>query len=236
MKNKTVVYLCILSILLLSINRLFAQNLPTGSKKTPSGWTTNNPFHTNVFVENKGQFNNWAKSKLPILYAVNNSDKIFFTKNSVIFKIEKIDTTSEEDKERSKKYREKENDEDKETYYVSLNWEGCNAEPTLIASNPAGGYYTFGEKGYEDVKAKGFEKILYKDIYPGIDVEYIIPEKGGVKYKLIVHPGANPNVVKMHYGGNINLIKKDADGNIIIQTPVGNITDYAPICYYENTN
>ena len=73
------------SILLININRVFAQTVQPYPKHIPSGWTTNNPFNTNVFVENKGQFNDWVKTTLPILYAVNNADKIFFTKQGVIW-------------------------------------------------------------------------------------------------------------------------------------------------------
>jgi hypothetical protein len=70
------------------------------------GWTTDNPFQTDVYVENQGQFDTWAKSSLPIKYAVNNSDKIFFTSRGIVFRLEKFDNISEEeaDYKRSTKY------------------------------------------------------------------------------------------------------------------------------------
>jgi hypothetical protein len=68
-------------------------------------------------------------------------------------------------------------------------------------------------------------------------VEYTFPEnKAGIKYKLIVHPGANPDVVKMHYTGDVKEIKKDSSGNILIETPAGTITDHAPKSFYEEDN
>jgi len=240
MKNLKVCVFCLISILLININRIYAQTLQSNPKHPPLGWTTNNPFRTDVFIENFGQFNKWVKHNLPILYAVNNSDKIFFTKQGVIFKLIKLDSLSEEEREHQEhnnKDRDKDKDKDKEEniFYVAMNWEGCNPNAEIKVNEASEGYYTFGEKGYENMKAKGFKKLLYKDIYPNIDVEYTIPDKGGIKYKVILHPGANPSLIKMLYTGAIEEIKKDKDGSIIIETPAGAITDHPPKTYYENS-
>ncbi|MEI8203812.1 MAG: gliding motility-associated C-terminal domain-containing protein, partial [Bacteroidota bacterium] len=66
-----------------------------------------------------------------------------------------------------------------------------------------------------------------------IDMEYSIPKKGGIKYRLILHKGANVSLVKMHYSGDVEEIFKDKEGNIIIETPAGDITDHAPESYYD---
>ena len=116
-----------------------------------------------------------------------------------------------------------------------MNWEGSNPNAEIKVSENSERYYTFGEKGYENVKTKGYKKLLYKDIYPNIDVEYTIPDKGGIKYKFILHPNADPALIKMHYTGAIEEIKKCIDGNIIIETPAGDIIDHAPESYYENS-
>ena len=233
MKNLILFILILISIQLIEINNLLAQTVQSSPKSTPAGWTTNNPFHTDVFIENKGQFDLWAKPDLPILYAVNNSDKIFFTKQGVIFKLQKKDTISEEEREHQEREKEKEEDKEQKLFYVTMNWEGCNPNAELISSEQSEGYYTFGEKGYENVQAKGYKKLLYKDIYPNIDVEYTIPVKGGIKYKIILHPGADASLIKMHYTGDVEEMKIDIDGNVIIETEAGNITDHAPESYFE---
>ena len=239
MKKAIISYFCLVSILLININRISAQTVQPIPKHTTSGWTTNNPFHTDVFVENKGQFNNWAKSNLPILYAVNNADKIFFTKQGVVFKLIKQDSLSEEEREHQEQNKEKDKDKDKEeeehVFFVAMNWEGCNPNPEIKVSEASEGYYTFGEKGYENVKAKGYKKLLYIELYLNIDVEYTIPDKGGIKYKIILHPNADPALIKMNYTGDFEKIIKDNIGNIIIKTLAGDITDHTPESYYENT-
>ncbi len=231
MRKVIVVILFLVSALVVNYHRGFAQIM----QATSTGWTSNNPFRTDVFVENHGQFDKWAPSKTPILYAVNNSDKIFFSKHSVIFKLEKKDTLSEEEREQRGTEEEDADAAEQKTAYVTMNWEGCNADVELIVSEKAVGYYTFGEKGYENIKAIGYKKLLYKNIYPNIDIEYTIPEKGGIKYRIILHPNANPAVLKMHYSGAIEKLLKDKEGNIVVQTQAGDIIDYAPESFLEST-
>ena len=238
MKNKLFDFLILLSIFFNCCGSAYTQSAKPNQVKqnhSSSGWTTNNPFHTDVFVENKGQFNNWIESKLPVLYAVNNSDKIFFTKQGLIFRLQKMDTISEEEREHQEKDKDKEVEEDKgqKLFYVNMNWEGCNQNAELITIEQSEGYYTFGEKGYENVQAKGYKRLLYKDIYPNIDIEYTIPDKGGIKYKIILHPGADASLIKMHYSGDVDTLKIDKVGNVIIETETGDITDHAPESYYE---
>ncbi len=220
-----VVFLCMSSI---------AQSILLKSNAKP--WSTNDPFKTDVFVENLGQFNNWAKTPAPIKYVVNSNDKIFFTQQGLTFKLEKKDKISEEEREEMEKKEGKEAVPEIDIYYVNMQWEGCNKNPVLEVSEESEGYYTFGVKGSENIKAKGYKKLLYKELYPGIDVEYIIPDKGGIKYSLIVRPGADVSKVKMKYTGDVNKIETSTEGNILINTPAGIITDHAPQSFYKETS
>ncbi|MFA6924181.1 MAG: T9SS type A sorting domain-containing protein [Bacteroidales bacterium] len=198
------------------------------------GWTiSNDPFKSNVFVENLGQFNTWAKTPSPAKYVVSNNDLIFFTDKGVTFKLKEVITRSEEENEEIER-GEKSMPEPK-TYYINMQWDNCNPNATIEVSEQSEGYYTFGEKGYENIKAKGYKKLVYKNLYPGIDAEYIIPEKGGIKYSLIVQPNADLSVVKMSYTGDVEKIKTDNEGNISIKTEAGDITDHTPQSFYKDS-
>ena len=169
---------------------------------------------------------------------MNNSDKIFFNQQGLTIKLAKHPKIMSEAV--MDEMESKENDDHVSNlkshnsfYYVNLIWEDCNKNSTVEAIDQSEGYYTFGDKGYEKIKARGFKKLIYKDFYPNIDVEYSIPEnKTGIEYRLIVHPGADLSKVKMHYTGDVNKIKHDKNGNIQIITPVGSITDHAPKTYF----
>ncbi|MDD5570204.1 MAG: hypothetical protein PHD97_03510, partial [Bacteroidales bacterium] len=213
------------------------------SNPQKSGWLTTNPFKTDLFVKNYGQFDNWLKTDKKIEYVINSADKIFFTNNGLTFEIKKIEKISEEEREEMERKaggkvdegEEEENNSKIVYYYVNMYWENCNSNTTIEVSDITEGYYTFGEKGYENIKAEGYKKLTYKNLYKGIDVEYIIPEKGGIKYSLIVQPGADLSEIKMHYSGNINEIKTDKEGNIIISSPAGDIKDHAPQSFYKSS-
>ena len=104
-----------LFLILLLLENVTAQNL---LNKT---WSTGNPFHTNVFVENFGQFDNWAKTPATIKYAINNSDKIFFTQNGLTFKLIKYENISEKEREKIEKETGKEPIPKNEVYFVIWN-------------------------------------------------------------------------------------------------------------------
>src|SRR3972149_4913004 len=195
MKNYTLLFFNVLLILLTSHENARSQISIKNHSNKNSGWTTNNPFKTDVFVENSGQFNDWAKTPSAIKYAINNSDKIFFTQQGLTFKLEKFEKMSKEKHEEMERKEKREESIPKtETYFVNMHWEGSNPNAIIEVNAPAEGYYSFGEEGYEKIKAKGYKKLTYKNLYPQIDVEYTIPEKGGIKYQLILHPGADLRV------------------------------------------
>jgi hypothetical protein len=233
--KKTLVFLFCASVI------LFFQNgkaLAQGYANKPV-WATNSPFKTDVFVENLGQFNSWAKTPAPTKYAINNSDKIFFSSQGLTFRLDKKVILSEEEMEKIESNTDKESIPKREIYFINMQWENCNPDVVIDASGETENYYTFGEKGYENVKAKGYKKLTYKNLYDGIDVEYIIPDAstscptgrralsmtGGIKYSIILHPGADLSLVKMKYTGDVEGIEKDSEGNILIKTPEGNIID-----------
>ena len=60
------------------------------------------------------------------------------------------------------KDKDKDKDKEEKIFYISMNWEGCNPNAEIKVSEASEGYYTFGEKGYENVKAKGFRNSTNK--------------------------------------------------------------------------
>jgi len=246
--KKIYISFLILTVFSLGFNGKIHSQTIAKTKTSKTTWTAKNPFNTDVFVENLGQFNNWVVSENPIKYAINKGDKIFFDQQGLTFRIDKSEKIEKEDGENEKEeqgYQYETAKKDKgepdepvkiEKYYVHLSWEGCNKNAKIEVTDQAVGYYTFGEKGYENVKAKGYKKLTYKDLYPGVDVEYTIPEKGGIKYRLILHAGADISTVKMKYTGDVDKITIDSEGNLLINTPTGPIIDHAPKSFYETDN
>ena len=45
-----------------------------------------------------------------------------------------------------------------------------------------------------------FQGVTYKNIYPGIDLRYYT-DNGNLKYDLIIHPGADPEILPCNMKG-----------------------------------
>ena len=217
-----------------SVLSSFICDLSFAAEKAETIFNASSPFQTNVFVENLGQFDGWAKTEDSIKYALNCNDKIFFTQQGLTIKLEKKENGLSAEKQEEMERRGE--SEPTQVYYVHMKWEGCNENPAMEVSEALEGYYTFGEKGFENIKAKGYRKLVYKELYPGIDAEYIVPAQGGIKYSLIIHPGADISKVKMNYSGDVDKISLSSDGNILVKTPAGEIIDHAPQSFYKHTS
>jgi len=75
---------------------------------------------------------------------------------------------------------------------------------------------------------KIYQAVVYKNIYPNIDLRYYT-ENDQLKYDLIVHPGGNPDNIKMKYKGAVKLVVKS--GQVTIHTSVGDVNETIPRSY-----
>lgn len=226
---------CCLLLFSLHTSFLFSQEQLHVSKA--KSWSVNDPLQNHVFVKSYGQFDNWIKLNEKIEYGVFCSDKILFTKTGGVFMISNPVPVTEEERDyaeqnkRAKKQLEKKN----RNINVEFNWLNTNQDVRIEGTQKVSCYYTYGEKGYEQVKAEGYKVITYKNLYPKIDCEYMIPEgKGGIKYKLILHPGADPSVIKLKYSGDVQSISLNKD-NVVIRTKYGDVIDHAPVSFYKES-
>ncbi|MFO0357606.1 MAG: SBBP repeat-containing protein, partial [Sphingobacteriaceae bacterium] len=80
-----------------------------------------------------------------------------------------------------------------------------------------------------------YKKLTIKNVYPNIDWVFYNSQKGGMKYDFIVHPGANPNDIKLIYESEKPL-DLDKNGNLQLKTKLGTLTENAPYSYLKETN
>ncbi|HEU0064901.1 MAG TPA: hypothetical protein VFQ58_07710, partial [Flavisolibacter sp.] len=114
---------------------------------------------------------------------------------------------------------------------IAAEWEGGNPHPTIETVDPSNGYTTYG---LLHSKARAFKKIIYHDLYPGIDVIYSFTgnDKNGFEYTIKVNPGANLSLVKMVYKGDVISIKKK-NGILTIASAVNSIQETDIVSYYD---
>jgi len=76
--------------------------------------------------------------------------------------------------------------------------------------------------------ARVFQALLYRNIYPNIDVRYY-SENGRLKYDLIIHPGGDVNKIALQYTGADKLSIRNKD--LIVKTSVGEVKEMYPYSF-----
>ena len=212
---------------------------------------------TKSFVENKGQFDKRIVTNSPILFAYDGGDhNYFFTKEGVIFELShkvKRDRTTEEKELRKIRKSEGFNsnadwqkfqdtdfhnrlDETKDE--LRALWVGANPNVEIVTEGKDNyyhsySYYNSANQLINTTEIPSFQKIIYKNLYPHIDAVYEFHPEIGIKYSLVLHPGADPTVVQLKYSKDFEL---QSDGKIKTPTLLGDIIDHEPLTFYANNN
>lgn len=200
-----------------------------------------------VFIENKGQFDQFSNDQIgEILYAVDfGKTKILFGKKGVKYSFLDSDKIAKEKRGEVAKnievksildHKNKEHLVGKFLFKsdaVTMFWQNSNP-CSIVASKKRQNYYSYTFKdqsgNYKNESTIfGYEQITYENIYPNIDIQYTVHPESGVKYAIILKPGANPEDVKMIYDKDLKL----ENGKIKIPTAFGDIVDHEPITFYE---
>ena len=232
MKSITTILLFLLTF------HLFSQ------EKTVSNWDVTYQ-KSRSFIENKGQFDAFETIETgPIRYAVDfGSTRVFFGTNGLgysFLEAEKIpkaqreafETTLRKSVQDHKRFEKMVGKFKYKSDWLTMRWEGMSKTCEVVALNETSDYHSYSySKADGSVvgvnQVKGFKKLIYKNCYPGIDIEYTVHPEVGLKYALIVQPGANSQLISMTYDRSI-LLK---NGEVHIPTSFGDIVDHSPLSF-----
>jgi len=196
------------------------------------------------FIKNEGQFNgrNWQKNN-PILYGMSqNPFYIFFTTDGHAYRFDKLikNPNRKDPKVDSKRINISE--------LVNVTWLNSNPNVEITVEDELPAYYSYAilkpgtKDAYNVNNIKGYQKLTYKNLYKNIDVEYTIHPEGGVKYNVILHPGANPSDLKLKYSpAHTNVqdeyvkLELNAEGQLEINTSLGTIIEHAPFTFINSS-
>lgn len=207
---------------------------PAGLK----GWSFSHVFDNRVIIENKGQFD--GKTNVPgekVLFGARcGKMDIYFTPSGICYRHDELKHLDQEELEALEHSKNKSKlKEASEPVIQTLHatWTGANPSPRVTSENKLGYYYTYPSPNKTTLQATVYKKIVYHDLYPGIDAEYLLSDdKEGLKYSLIIHPGADIGLVKLKYSGNH--IHMNRSGDLILECEIGEVTDHAPLSFYES--
>ncbi|NQX98218.1 MAG: hypothetical protein HRT73_10110, partial [Flavobacteriales bacterium] len=223
-------------LLLLLITPLFIN----GQK---SSWT-NQHYKEQAFIKNEGQFKdkNWQSDKIEYV-AKEGIWYTFFTNKGLTYRLDKLI--------RNPNKKEGNHNHPSRVYITELvhvAWIGANNNVQIVAENKVDHYNSYAiqdpiTKEVTNINhIEGYKKITYKNLYNNIDVEYIFPKDGGIKYSVILHPGADPSQIKMQYKTDHTNIKEEYSniqlnqaGELEINTSIANLIEHKPVTFYNDT-
>jgi gliding motility-associated-like protein len=204
-------------------------------------WNSNNLLTSNCFIENKGQFIKHAKQLGEVQYALGEADQVLFTNKGFCFRvIERKEVSTKREKESEEHEREEEREKNKKVEYCNVFFEFENANPNcqIIASKKKSDYFTYLSSINDSmfgIKANAYEKFVYQDLYPGIDlICKVDANRSGFEYSLNVDAGADISKFKIKINGDYKRIVNKSDGQLMIKTKFGEILQSAPTTYYVN--
>src|SRR5262249_17226873 len=76
-----------------------------------------------------------------------------------------------------------------------------------------------------------YAKVEYQDIYPGVDMTYNGNQRQ-LKYDLLVHPGTDPEIIKLAFQGADSL-EIDSQGDLVLHTVFGEVRQNKPLIYQD---
>ena len=192
------------------------------------------------FVENKGQWDSQVKFKGEL------SSGAFFLRNTgftvMLHHPSDLNALFNRNHTHSatgkKKVLDKDHGPDRDrnamtlrSHSYNVQFAGANTSPQITPEKafPSYNNYFIGNdpaKWASNVKI--YQAIVYKNIYPNIDVRYY-SDNDKLKYDLIVHPGGDVNRIVLKYEGASSLSIRNRE--LIIKTSVGDVKEQYPYSY-----
>jgi GEVED domain/Beta-propeller repeat len=116
---------------------------------------------------------------------------------------------------------------------VDIELEGANAAAILVAEKPLSETSNTVNEHGEFYGIKSYKVVTYKEIYPGIDLEFVATKgtEKPIEYNFIVHPGADASLIKMKYNSGKDIsLKNDM---IEMKLAFGTLRERIPASYTQ---
>ena len=188
------------------------------------------------FTENRGQVGNDS-----VRYYIQGKG-VWFLDDGVVFELSELATNNNLEEQIKDPYLliglsdELDIQMKRKSVVLKLNFEGANkVSPEGKGPLPHRSNFFYG-----DISSKwctnvpNYQEIVYENIYYNIDLRYYSTSKG-LKYDFIVHPGGNPNDIKLRYEGPEKLVIDDY-GDLRIKTQLGDVEDSNLFIYQNKKN
>jgi hypothetical protein len=116
---------------------------------------------------------------------------------------------------------------------LTVSFEGANPAPRIEGLNPlpAKANFLIGEERNWRLGLPTWQRIVYRDLYPGIDMVYA-GDGRNLKSEFIVAPGADPSLIRVRYSG-AGRTRLTPGGELAIHAENHELRERAPTVYQE---
>jgi uncharacterized repeat protein (TIGR01451 family) len=117
---------------------------------------------------------------------------------------------------------------------VKIDFVGAQKDVVPEGLDRTGAVFSYFKGKREDwrIGLPGYRKIIYRDLWPGIDLVYK-GDVGRLKYEFLVAPGADPGLIQLGIRGTSD-VEVDEEGRLVLKTPLENIVDEKPLVFQES--
>jgi len=187
-----------------------------------------------LFEENKGQVTGTDSEKVKYTYK-DGGLSLFLLDNGIAYQFNKYHYPEFTESEGAFDDEFRQNDLPEE-----LAMETYRMDVLLIDANPHAKITTEGKSkdyvqyyNHNALNVHSYSKIIYHNVYPEID--WVIYKSGrNIKYDFVVHPGGNPEQIKLKTEW-VEDLKLTRDGSLVLKNQLGNITEKKPVSFQNNT-
>ena len=116
---------------------------------------------------------------------------------------------------------------------IDFNLIGFNPDYEIITSEPSAdymNYYTTGTPCNGVTSVHSYAFVTYKNIYPDIDITFMVDSTVGYKYNFIIHPGGKISSIKVQISGATEI--QEMEGGLFIRTSIAEINEIIPYTYF----
>ncbi len=129
-------------------------------------------------------------------------------------------------------YKPTASDDSVKTYRLDVELVGSKPSPIVVEEDVERGQEIYYAHGLAGASARSFKKLTFKEVYPNIDW-VLYATDNGLKYDFVIHPGGNPEAIKLCFGGASSM--ELSDGSLVVTTPMGSIHEQPPYAFEQES-
>jgi RHS repeat-associated protein len=111
--------------------------------------------------------------------------------------------------------------------------QGANPHPQVVGQGDLlsrSNYFGGPDPSQWRTDVPNYGEVVFKDVYPGIDLDFHSASGRQLEYDFVVAPGADPSEIQLGWQG-LNSVTPDGRGDLLLATAGGTVTEQAPAAY-----